>query len=250
MNIFESLENLEVSEACFDEIMGIVEGNLEAFKKLADNPDNKVNPVFFPKKEGESIKDTEKRAQEFIKIKNSPNGGEITNTRQIEPKKRIKEALDEIFDILEQYINEVSVGLWTDAAKSSLPKREFKEDTAYEKLFKRGEGEVDKASENRRYAQKISDLGDLIDNKGGSTLKYQANANDFIKKLNRAQRKIADKETKRYLMGGNFPERKEIRKEVQRDISSGGRTGQELSTNDAKKEKYSHYISPVKKHSK
>ena len=38
MNIFESLENLNVSEECFDEIMGIVEDIFSQIKKVHGEP--------------------------------------------------------------------------------------------------------------------------------------------------------------------------------------------------------------------
>lgn len=42
MNIFESLENLNVSEECFDEIMGIVENIVSAINKSNYSPEKKA----------------------------------------------------------------------------------------------------------------------------------------------------------------------------------------------------------------
>ena len=157
-----------------------------------------------------------------------------------------EECFNDIMDIVESIINEVSLGKLTDAARKSLPLRS---DQMYVALRKGTEKDYEKANKRDDHARDLSRLGDLVDKKGGEALKYQANANDFIKKFNRTKRKMTEKGQKDFrYSNGTFPERKGLRTELQKYISAGKGSVHEITPKGAKEEKYEHYINPVKKH--
>ena len=79
MDIFESLENLNVSEECFDEIMGLVEDTLSQIKKVYGEPE-------YNKEETGSIYDPDtlsypanKAAELYDKAKNLKYSRRIPN---------------------------------------------------------------------------------------------------------------------------------------------------------------------------
>ena len=129
MNIFESLENLNVSEECFNDIMGIVERNLnmDIVNYYMAKDKNERPPITkCSKKDGESDEDFNRRLHNTAALKSltwkkrapqrkanldrlkqkmednprykreqelkqyGPEKGEIEGVRQLEPKKRNK----------------------------------------------------------------------------------------------------------------------------------------------------------------
>ena len=102
--------------------------------------------------------------------------GELDYIKVLEPKKRtLKENYDNIIEIIEEIINEVSLGHWVDTAKKVLPNREFAAQTS------KPENERE-AQDRLSHAQQVSKFGDDLGNISNS-LKYQANANKFLDKV-------------------------------------------------------------------
>lgn len=138
MDIFENLENLNISEECFNEIMDIVEEiisernkeNKEAKKEW--EKEGATNLKVKRTLDSETIRQLElndpgsvKRMKEGTK-KNLLGSNDIKAFRD-ENKKVSEECFDEIMGLVEEIINEVSVNMWKKAAINSLAKRGFEE---------------------------------------------------------------------------------------------------------------------------
>ena len=175
----------------------------------------------------------------------NPNGDDrIKGIRTLynsknKPVNALESYIEETFLLLEEIINEVSVGKLYDAAKNSLPKREQGTDKSFRNDLK----DFSKKLERKKHAEKVVKGLEGI-GKAEAHIKYEANANDFVKKLDRINRKKKEKEQKEW--AGTFPERKETSRVYQQEISSDdgsevGNTAMEL-----KKEKYKDYIKPIK----
>ena len=108
MDIFESLENLQVSEACFDDIMGIVEEVINevsdktvegALKKASDNVEDSTMGIFMPSKKaadqlGRLRELADKRAERQGKtLKEIPNEWGYTYKHSISPAQKRKQQM-------------------------------------------------------------------------------------------------------------------------------------------------------------
>ena len=130
-----------------------------------------------------------------------------------------EECFEDIIGLVEEYINEVSFGAWTDTAKEVLPQREKSanlatanverlkkrlpepdfEDVDYDdKLRKRRETieaaqkKADSYKRKAEHAREVAEIGDYA-SKAGEVNKYSANANRFLDlvKKDRFVRKMA-----------------------------------------------------------
>lgn len=127
MNIFESLENLNVSEECFDEILNMVEellsedtGNWEPAKyKNKWSVYDKTSCVYYPTKGGR--KGAEKRCKELnTKYPEKPRIDLSYENLQVS-----KEYINSIMGIVEEILSEkVTVERARKAAEKSIPARQ------------------------------------------------------------------------------------------------------------------------------
>lgn len=143
MDIFESLENLPVSEECFDEIMGLVEELINENEELKNRLTNKYSPIL-----------KAKRRQLDKKVK--------MNKKELHNVKNVTNVSKKMRDLSQDELNKAEENVWNVMAKDGHSWDEYnkaakgrkaaaKEFGDWNKDVHQGENKIKDISDNMKF---------------------------------------------------------------------------------------------------